>query len=241
MLGLRDSPGATVGCTGSFDHAQLVTPRNSTAGLRLVSVLAVIALGLAACAGGGDDGEEIAADQTTVTSSEETATTEATVPRRRLPGPPGPVGPPAISDAIAVWHPLVEAGVPGGSCRPLLESVQGRLGRDAARETGGRAYVLLYRGIAHGCLGQLQEARSDLTQARRVGLGPDETSTDRTCNAQLLLAFGFATYLNEEISPVCPPATTTTTRRPTTTTRPSATTTTRLSTTTTRASTTTTR
>lgn len=221
-------------------HPDSANHRNPASGLCLVSVVAVIALGLAACGGDGGGGDEIAANDTTATSAEGRQGTEETARRRaRLPGPPGPVGPEAISAAIETWYPLAEAGVPGGSCRPLLDSVQGRLGRAAARETGGEPYVLLYRGIANGCLGNLQAARHDLTAARHVGLGPDDTSRDRTCNAQLLLAFGFAAYLDETISPVCPPATTTSRPAPTTTTRRS-TTTTRPSTTTTRASTTTT-
>ncbi len=209
-----------------------------------MSVLTVIAVGLVGCRGGGS--EDSASTVTSVASTDTAVTTTAapsaggTVVRRaRLPGPPGPAGPPAIIDAIATWHPLAEAGVPGGSCLPLLDSVQGPLGRDAARATGGAPYVSLYKGIAEGCLGRVEAARTSLGQARQVGLGPDETSRDPTCNAQLLLAFGFATYLNVDISPTCPRpttttrASTTTTRAPTTTTRPS-TTTTRVSTPTTR-------
>lgn len=199
-------------------------------------MLTMTAVGLAACGGGG--GEETASTGTSLESTAPTSGPPETAARRpRLPGPPGPVGPLEIVEAIEVWHPLAEAGVPGGDCRPLLGSVQGRLGDEAAEVPGGRPYVALYRGIAEGCLGRLQAARQALTEARQVGLGPDETSTDRTCNAQLLLAFGFATYLNQEISPRCPVPTTT--RATTTTTR--ATTTTRRPSTTTRASTSTTR
>lgn len=196
---------------------------------QLLGVVAAVAV-LAGC-GGGD---ETASVGTTVTSGDAGVTSipETAAPRRaRLPGPPGPVGPRAITVALATWHPLMEAGVPGGNCRPLLDSVQGPLGRAAAGEDGGAPYVSLYKGIAEGCLGQLQAARRDLSRARDVGLGPDETSKDRTCNAQLLLVFGFATYLNEDISPKCPrptttarPTTTTSTSRPTSTTRTSTTT-----------------
>ena len=205
-------------------------------GLCLLPVLTVIAVGLVGCGGGGEDSAStttsIAATDTAVTTTAASNAGETVARRARLPGPPSPAGPPAIREAIETWHPLAEAGVPGGSCVPLLESVQGRLGRDAARETGGAPYVSLYRGIAEGCLGRVQAARTSLGQARQVGLGPDETSAEPTCNAQLVLVFGFATYLNTDISPTCP--------RPTTTTRAS-TTTTRDSTTTTRVSTPTTR
>ncbi|HEX8769915.1 MAG TPA: hypothetical protein VF711_04015 [Acidimicrobiales bacterium] len=193
--------------------------------------LATIALGLAGCGGGTT---KQASTDTTVSSITDKANSTATSARKaraRLPGPPGPSGPPAISDAIATWHPLVEAGVPNGQCRPLLDSVRGKLGRDAADDAGGPRYVSLYKGIAEGCLGELQAARNDLGQARQVGLGPDETSKDTTCNAQLLLVFGFDTYLDQQIGPACP--------RPTSTTR-EATSTTGQATSTTRASTTTT-
>ncbi len=209
-----------------------------------MAVLTAIAVGLAGCGGGGS--EDSASTATSVASTDTAVTTTtvpnagATVPRRaRLPGPPGPAGPRGIIEAIATWHPLTEAGVPGGNCLPLLESVQGRLGRDAARETGGAPYVSLYKGIAEGCLGRVQAARISLGKARQVGLGPDEISMDFTCNAQLLLVFGFATYLNEDVSPTCPRPTTTT--RLSTTTTGASTTTTRGSTTTSRASTPTTR
>jgi hypothetical protein len=220
-----------------------VKARSGPPGLRLVSVLTVIAVGLVGCGNGGSEDSATTATSAASTDTAVTATAapnpEGTVRRARLPGPPGPAGPRGISEAIAIWHPLAEAGVPGGNCLPLLDSVQGRLGRDAARETGGAPYVSLYKGIAEGCLGRVQAARTSLGQARQVGLGPDEISMDATCNAQLLLVFGYATYLNEEISPTCPRATTTT-RRSTTTTGAS-TTTTRGTTTTTRASTPTTR
>ena len=207
-----------------------------------MAVLTVIAVGLAGCGGGGgEDSPAPSVDSTdTALPTTTAANTGGTVARRaRLPGPPGPAGPRGITDAIATWHALAEAGVPGGNCLPLLNSVQGKLGRDAAEETGGTPYVSLYKGIAEGCLGRAQAARTSLGQARQVGLGPDEISMDATCNAQLLLVFGFATYLNEDIRPNCPRPTTTTLAS-TTTTRAS-TTTTRGSTTTSRASTPTTR
>lgn len=207
-----------------------------------MAVLTVIAVGLVGCGGGGDENSPAPSVASTDTALTTTTASNAggTVARRaRLPGPPGPAGPGSILEAIAAWHPLAEAGVPGGNCLPLLNSVQGELGRDAAQETGGAPYVSLYKGIAEGCLGRVQAARTSLGQARQVGLGPDEISIDATCNAQLLLVFGFATYLKEDIRPTCPRPTTTT-RSSTTTTRAS-TTTTRGSTTTSRASTSTTR
>jgi hypothetical protein len=209
--------------------------------------MTVAALVVAACGGGGSG--EVAPNDTGAASTEETSdvtSTETTsgsggssARRARLPGPPGPVGPLALVEAIDTWHALVEAAVPGGNCRPLLDSVRGPLGVAAAQQTGGPPYVALYRGIAEGCLGQLQAARSSLGQARQVGLGPDEISTDFTCNAQRLLVFAFATFLNQEISPTCPRPTTTI-RASTTTTRPSTTTTRITTTTTTRIATTTT-
>ena len=85
-------------------------------------------------------------------------------------------------------------------------------GTDAANITpGGPGYVALYGGIAEGCLGHAKDAQSLLAEALqlRVGLFED-SSVDMTCNAQLLLAFGFGTYLNQAIAPVCPTTTSTT-------------------------------
>ncbi len=109
--------------------------------------------------------------------------------------------------AIAVWDPLVQSGVPVDQCRPLLDSVK-KLG-PGVQKAGGELYVSLYQGIAEGCVGQIDAARSHLNQARKVGLGDDITA-DPTCNAQRLLAFGFDTYLDQQISPTCPLKTTTT-------------------------------
>ncbi|HWC11243.1 MAG TPA: hypothetical protein VG455_08475 [Acidimicrobiales bacterium] len=198
----------------------------------------MVALALAAGSWGGG-GQETASDSTgdtdppTSVDGGQTATT-ARRQRARLPGPPGPNGPDELVTAIRTWHGFLDAGVTPAQCRRLLASVQGELGTEAGQQTGGPPYVFLYRGIAQGCLGNLQAARSDLGRARAgdVGLGP-EPSTDFTCNAQRLLVFGFDNFLDERISPSCPrPTTTEDTTDPTTSTTARTTTTTRASTTT---------
>jgi len=186
-------------------------------GRHLLAIVAACTLVLAGCGGGGSSKNLAATGTSSTTGSGAGATanpgTAAKKARARLPGPPGPVGPGEIVQAIAVWDPLVQSGVPVDQCRPLLDSVK-KLG-PAVQKAGGGLYVALYQGIAEGCLGQIDAARTDLAKARKVGLGDDITA-DPTCNAQRLLAFGFDTYLNEQVSPVCP-AKTTTTQEPATT------------------------
>ncbi len=186
-------------------------------GRYLLALIGAGSLVLAGCGGGGS--KNLAVTGTSVTTGSGAGATSnpgtaAKKARARLPGPPGPVGPGEIVQAIAVWDPLVQSGVPVDQCRPLLDSVK-KLG-PAAQKAGGGLYVALYQGIAEGCGGQIDAARTDLGRARNVGLGDDITA-DPTCNAQRLLAFGFDTYLNEQISPVCN-STTTTTEKPTPTT-----------------------
>ena len=66
-------------------------------------------------------------------------------------------------------------------------------------------YVLLYQGMAEGCLGQLDAARRDLGSARGVGLG-EPGPQDLTCNAQKTLAAGFEAYRDETISNTARPS-----------------------------------
>ncbi|MDQ6613244.1 MAG: hypothetical protein M3083_00365 [Actinomycetota bacterium] len=126
-----------------------------------------------------------------------------------FPGPPGSFGPPNLSDPVNDWYRLAAEEVPRGECQKLLDDVALR-GADAGNATGGGpGYVSLYRGIAEGCLGMFDRARSDLAEARRLRVGLlDDGSADPTCNPQLLLVFGFNKYLNTVISPTCPTSTT---------------------------------
>lgn len=202
-------------------------------GRYLLAIVAAGSLVLAGCGGGGS--KNLASATSVISGPASTGGGDTSNPgasakraRARLPGPPGPVGPGDIVRAIAEWDPLLQSGVPSGQCVPLLNSVK-KLGR-AAQNAGGGLYVALYQGIAEGCLGQIDPARSHLEQARRVGLGDDITA-DPTCNAQRLLVFGFDSYLNQQISPVCN-STTTTIEKPTPTTSKTTSTTAKSSTTT---------
>lgn len=107
--------------------------------------------------------------------------------------------------------------VPAGQCQPLLDKIHTDIKDPEKAYDPDNQYVALYRGIAEGCVGQLTAARTDLGEARQVGLDDNETG-DPSCNAQRLLAFGFDTYLNTPISPRCLPPRTTTTEEPTSTT-----------------------
>lgn len=202
----------------------------------LTAGLTAFLVGLTACGGAGDEtagpGETTTAVTNEPTTDPTTPNTGANRPPRRPPGPPGPIIPDDLHNAVQRWFRLLEAGFASGRCQPLLDQI-GRdlrsLGRGSAK--GGAAYAALFRGAGNGCLGRVATARGELQQARVLlrALAPGG-EFDETCRAHELLVWAFEVYLGQRIPLDCVPATTTSTSSTTT----SRVTTTRATTTTTR-------
>jgi hypothetical protein len=192
----------------------------------VAAVLTAFVVGMTACGGSSD--EAAGPDETTTAVTTEPTTTPPTganPPPRRPPGPPGPIIPGDVDEAVQRWFRLLEAGFANGRCQPLLDQVDEDLpSLDGPSAKGGAAYAALFRGAGNGCLGRVAAARTELQRARTLlsGLGTGD-GFDATCRAHELLVWAFEVYLGQRIPLDCRPATTstspTTTSRATTTTR----------------------
>lgn len=163
--------------------------------------------------------EEAATTTSAGTPSPTTAGTRPRRPTRPLPGPVVPSTP--LAGNVREWHADLSE-MSAASCRRIVVR--------AAATTGetdlDRGLIALYRGAGEGCLGRTADARTRLTEARRLlsGLAPsalDEVSP--RCRPFELLSWAFFTFLDTDIPATCPrPAGTTSS---TSTTRPRSTTT----------------